>query len=633
MSKKNNIAGTKNKKQQKNDSSTYYLLVIILVTFIAFSEILKNDFVNFDDPQYVTENPIVQDLNAANFKLFFTQQFVGNYQPLTMLFYAIQFKFFGATAGSFHFVSLLFHIFNALLLFKIVEHLFKSDRTAFIVAILFGIHPLHVESVAWIASQKDVFYTLFFLLSIWYYLHYRANRISKYLIFSALFFICSILCKAQAVVLPVVLLLLDYLLEEKIMLTHLKNKLLFFLLAFVFGLIAVKAQGQAGAMQDFTYFRFHERVLFASYAFANYLYQTILPVKLSVFYPYPETNGDINNSMVYLSGILVLVVLFLVWYFRKEKMIVFGFLFFCITIALLLQLIPVGDAIHADRYSYLSLIGLFVIIGCYLNRYIEKNGNIKYVAMAVGVLLLAKTYSQTAVWNNNLALYTNAINIEPAAITLSNRGAEYYKQGMFTEALADFTEVVNSKPNFPNIFTNRALTYQQLGKHTEAIADFSSSIKIYPTNFTLYASRAISYKALKETLKAIDDYSQIIKINAGVVDAWYARAELYGQQNKLNEALADLTESIKLKPNFFEAYNNRAIVYSMMGNLNMAIADYSKAIEINPKFFNAYVNRGILYKNAGAFKEALADINFAKANGYPIDEKFLNEIVQLAAGQ
>lgn len=635
---------SKQKKQPKlplqhSGNTRSYALALLLITALSLSPVLFNDFINLDDPQYVTTNPVVKELNGVNLKLIFTEPFVGNYQPLTMLSYLLEYNFFDGKAGAFHFFSLLFHLLNTLLVFFIFLKITGNSLVAFITALLFGIHPLHVESVAWVSARKDLLYTLFFLASLWFYLsHVRQKDDSKrFYVLSMLFFILSLLSKAQAVILPVTFFLADYLAGRKLSRNTVVEKVPFFALSLLFGALAYLIQKKSGAVQDFEYFSVAERLLFSCYGLLNYFYKTLLPINLSCFYPYPETQDKINTNWVYISPIILAVMGFVTWrYFRHSKEMLFGLGFFMVTILLVLQLIPVGDAVMADRYTYLSSLGLFFIAGHYFSRFLEKRRNqaavVKGTGLAIAALLCILTFSRSKVWKDSITLYTDALSKYPAAIIHNNLGVAYIDKKMDTEALEQFSQVVALKPNFPNGFKNRALTFEKLNDAENALKDFNSAVQYFPTEES-YLNRARMFMKTGKAEEAMNDFNKILSMNPNNVDAYYSRAQLYGNKGMMQQSLDDMNKVLSLRPDLPEGYGNRGIVLSMMGKFPEAIADFNKALELNPKAFNTYVNRSLAYKSMGNYQAALQDLLTAKQNGNPVDENHFKEVQALAAGQ
>jgi len=411
--KKNNTA--KKVVKSTNKSGTTYMLLwlsgILLITYLAFSPSLKNGFTNWDDNEYVATNNLVKSLSGDNIKkIFDTNNFISfNYHPITILSLAIDYKLSGFDPKTYHLTSLLFHLANTLLVFWFVFLLSeKKIMVAAVVSILFGIHPMHVESVAWIAERKDVLYVFFFMGSLIVYLKYiQQQGMQKIMLYVLLLllFLLSILSKAMAIVLPVVLLLIDYYKGRKLDRTLVLEKLPLFALSLLFGLLAVHIQSK-GAIANFAVFTFLQRICFVSYGIVNYVYNVFVPIHLSAFYPYPSLVDGHIPSVFYFTPFIVIVLLGAVIYLvKKNKVVFFGFAFFMITIVMVLQFISVGKAIMADRYSYLSYVGLFFIIAMgydWLQNNTDNKWDVykKVSSVLLGALLVFffyQTYNRTKV--------------------------------------------------------------------------------------------------------------------------------------------------------------------------------------------------------------------------------------------
>ncbi|TAL59006.1 MAG: tetratricopeptide repeat protein [Bacteroidetes bacterium] len=619
------------------------IFLVLLITFTVFLPSLQNKFVNLDDPQYLTTNPVVQTLNGENLKIIFSEQFVGNYQPITMLSYMVEYKFSGLDPFGYHLVNLIFHLLGTLFVFLIIKKLSGNGLVAFITALLFGIHPLHVESVAWISERKDVLYGFFFLGAL--YLYVLPPLLPKGSISTTspllrrefrwglclLFFSLSLLSKAQAVVLPMVFFVIDFLMNRKFTKKTILEKIPFFVLAVAFGLLAIKVQGKAGAMQTFQYFPFYERILFSCYALITYLHKLILPINLSCFYPYPETNDKINTVWVYISPAVLLALAFVIWkYFRESKVVLFGMAFFLLTIILVLQLLPIGDALYADRYTYIPSIGLFFITAHFIAPLL-KNRLLLLMATAYLLFCCYLTFQRTKVWHDSITLYTDAINKGyKAAIIYNNRGAVLSDSTRNEEALKDFASLVKLKPRYPNGWRNKGLIHVRLKQNEEAISSFSEAIKHFPADASNYLSRGTICVEKNEFEKAIRDFSKIIELNPKSGEGYYARSEAYGKSNKLTEALADINKAIEFSPDNGQAYNNRGIIYSMGGKFQEALNDFTRSLELNPDNLSAYTNRALSYKGMGKYTEALQDMMIAKEKGITVDESSIGELKQKA---
>ncbi len=622
----------------------YFLPAVLAITFLVFFPSLQNKFVNLDDTQYVLENPVIKAINAENLKTIFSEQFVGNYQPLTMFSYMLDYKFFALNPFGYHLVNLLLHLLNTLLVFLIVQKLIPPPLgrgwgwAAFLTALLFGIHPLHVESVVWIAERKDVLYGFFFLWGLYVYISTPSLKEEKSSLSLArvgvilLLFLFALLSKAQAVVLPVTFFAVDFLLNRKLTKKTILEKIPFFVLAVAFGILAIKVQGKAGAMQTFQYFPFYERILFSCYALMTYLHKIILPINLSCFYPYPETNDKINTVWVYISPAVLLAIAFLIWkYFRDSKVVLFGTAFFLITIVLVLQLLPIGDALYADRYTYIPSIGLFFIAAYYFSPFIT-NKTATAAAAVYLVFFCYLTFQRTKVWHDSIRLYTDAIdNGYKAAILYTNRGAVLTDSSRNEEALKDFISLVELKPKYPKAWRNKGLVHQRLKQTDEAIRSFSEEIRLHPDDYTNYLSRGTMYVQRNDFENAIKDFTKIIELQPKSGEGYYARSEAYGKSDHLPEALSDINKAIEFASDNGQAYNNRGIILSMSGKYQEAVNDFTRSLELKPDNYGAYTNRSLAYKGMGKYAEALQDLLTAKEKGIAVEENTINEL-EIAAG-
>ena len=359
-----------------------FAAILMAVTFVAFYPAVNNGLTNWDDDVYVTENRDIRalDKNRPVDKVLFnnlmTKNYVSNYHPITMLTFTIDHYFSEYTPKGtvapkvFHRTNIIIHTINVGLVFWLVYLLIggldamsgkdrkkKSWRLeiAVIASALFGLHTIHVESVAWVAERKDVLYTMFYLMSMIAYLKYVFKRNIAFLLFSILLFASALLSKAMAASMAVSLIAVDFLYKRRLLSPKVWiEKLPYFILAFAFGYYALKAQRASGALADEYIFAFYERLAFAAYGFTHYIIKLIAPVNLSAFYAYPlrEAGGSIPG-FYYLFLIPALAFVGLLYYaIKRSGILAFGLMFFVLNIALVLQLLPVGNAIMADRYSY-----------------------------------------------------------------------------------------------------------------------------------------------------------------------------------------------------------------------------------------------------------------------------------------
>ena len=520
---------------QKNTS--WVVILILLITILAFSDSISNSFLtNWDDNTYIINNPQVKDFSVNGIKNIFSSYQIGNYHPLTMLSYTIEYKLFGLNPKVFHFFNLLFHLINVWLVFRLMQLLSKRLEIAVIVAVLFAIHPMHVESVSWIAERKDVLYSMFYLLSLIFYVRYTLSkyslqlptsnlqsRASKHYIVSIAFFTLSLLSKSMAVTLPVLLILIDYYLERKFEKKLIIDKLPFFLLSIVFGLIAIQSQSESGAISLAPQYLLFDRFFIAGHAIITYCFKLILPINLSAMYDYPTKINNLLPWEYYLSPFIIVI---LIWAFIKfssnKKDVIFGITFFLATISLVIQFIPFGRALIADRYTYIPYIGLFFIIGRLYCRIIDNEikltakikPHLKNISIALAAILIIMTWQRNKVWTNGYTLFDDVIKKNP------NIGYAYFARAeaeddmkKYPEAIADFTESIRLTPEFMDAYLNRGVIKYYIRDHVGAVADFDKAIELSPTNAAIYMNRAICKLDLNMRKEACDDFHKAASMN------------------------------------------------------------------------------------------------------------------------
>ncbi len=593
MSKKKEIKPSKaGKKKVQPDSKSNLqvnwriLLVlgaIVLISCIIYLPVLHNEFLFWDDDYYIRDNPLIYSFNL---KEIFSHNVMGNYHPFTILTLATEYHLFGLNPAGYHAFNLSLHLLNVILVFYAVFLLCDKTAVALVASLLFGIHPIHVESVAWAAELKDLLYTFFFLAAyISYQKYIRAPKNIFY--FAALFlFLLSLLSKAMAASLPVILILTDYYKERKITTKTIFEKVPFFILAIILGIVAVAAQKSEEILQDVTYFTFPQRIVFACYGFITYLSKFLIPLHLSAYYPYPAKNGT-GIPLKYYGYVLLLIALvaYCIYSIRSTKKIFFGIGFFAITVFLVLQLLPIGDAVMADRYSYVPTIGL-----CYLSGeglYFLWNKNLKWLAIlilgAFTIFFSMTTYARSLVWKNNMSLWEDTVQkFQTIPLAYYNRGLSFMNENKLNEALQDYNKAIELKPGYNEAYVNRGNIERGNGKYEEALNDYNKAIEVRPDFAIAYFNRGI----------------------------------LYMNQQKNDEALSDFTKAIELKPTYYKAYSNRGVIYNNAKRYEDAIREYSKAIEIKPDYFEAYYNRGMAKYYSGDKNGGCADLKQSADLGF-----------------
>ncbi len=522
---------------------------VLLAVFLTFLPSLNNQFVNWDDTEVILNNPLLRQLSIEHFRNFFTQFTVGNYHPLTNLSFAIECQ--GNLPNSFliHLDNVILHLLNTALVFWFVILLTGSLSLSWMTALMFGIHPLHVESVAWATERKDVLYTFFYLGALICY--------QKRLLKTALaLFILSLFSKVQAVSLPAALFAIDFYNQRKDSKTILIEKIPFITLSLLFVGIALYGGKVAGAYHVSEIFNWVDRLWLASTAFVVYVTKLILPFQLSCLYPYP----DKTSSFFVLNGIISLAFIlgasFLIWKLaRQNHLIIFGVLFFVINIFLGLQLFPVGEAYMSDRFSYVASIGIFLLIAMVIDNVMHERYptvvRLKQILWLgfIGYLLILGiiSFTRSEVWHDGGRLWSDVINQYPDYYESYLYRGDYYRGiGNSDKALRDYANAITLKPDSSKAYVNRGNLYQTLGHFDLALADYNKALQIRPQGYEVLMNRANTLSQMGNFDAALSDYYKVLSINPDDAQAYYNRGVMFTHKKDLKHALEDFNKAKKL---------------------------------------------------------------------------------------
>ena len=645
------------KKQDSGNRKQWLaLFALAIVTFLSFYPSLKCEFTNWDDGTYVTENPMIWKLDGKAIKEIFSTPVSLNYHPLTMLSLALDYKLGKLNPYYYHLNNVLIHILNTLLVFvfirmfmegynrKVVSENFRPNpfNVALIVSAFFGIHPMRVESVTWAAERKDVLYLFFFLLSLIFYLRYIDSKKISLMVWCFVFFICSCLSKGMAVVLPVVLVLIDWFYNDaktfKQIFQSVIQKTHFFIVAAVFGVVAfeIQSHGAIAAMGTFTLF---QRLTFGCYGFIMYLYKLLLPINLSAFYPYPFTDAQGNIPLIYYASpfiVLLIAAAIIFVLIKKEtvgKILAFGFAFYFITVVLVLQFLSVGSVIMADRYAYASYIGPFFIVGCFF-EYVRKYFSSSVSNLFAGVLFVVViyfsylTHERAKVWTNAETLWTDAMSQYPfIEIAYENRGIYYKDHNELDKMLKDY-EFVTQKLHSSNekIWSNLGNLYGLQQKFDKSLDAYSHAIEINPKNSGTYLNRAITLSMMKQYEKAIPDYDKSLELAPDVALVYKNRGYTLLQLGQFERSISDYDKAIQLYPYDTLSVLNRGIAKFNAKKFEEAITDFKNYITLVPNSPEANYNASVAYKNLNMFADALQFAQRAAALKYPVSQQYLEEL-------
>ena len=574
-----------------------WMVPVLVLTAVSFLPMLGNGFTNWDDELYVTQNPL---LKGPDWGAMFTQAAASNYHPLTMLSIGINYIISGFDPFSYHFVNWLLHILNTALVFLFVYKISgKKNFVAAFTAIIFGVHPMHVESVAWISERKDVLYALFFLLALLQYWRFLETGKRSGYILCLVFFILSLLSKPAAIILPLVLLLLDYWKGRPLKWKPVTEKIPFFLLSLVFGIITVRVQA-VDAIAGLDIWPLWARFFFACYTIMIYTIRFVFPYPLSAFHPYPSLES--LGLPIYLSPLFITALLVLLWLKRRDKLFVFSIIFFVVNLVLVVQLVSIGLTIVSERYTYMPYIGLAFLAAMLLNKYLNssKASWVKATPFVIGIIFGIISFQRTKVWENGDTLWTDVIKHYPNAATPRSNHANYLK------AMAVRPE-------------NKSRQNELLQK---ALDESSMAIKIKPTHAKAYENRQNVYLLLEKYPLAMADADMLLKFEPQNSHAYYTKAVAYMRSNKPDSALVNFDKSLAIKPNAENVLNNRgSLLFNSFQRYNEALIDFTKAIEINPQGEYFY-HRSLCYYKLGDLARARADAAIATQKGIVLPDAY-----------
>src|SRR6187399_3022435 len=578
------------KTKGKDKVLLLWILPILLFTGICFFPMLKNQLTNWDDEYYVVQNALLRGPDWAG---IFSKPIVSNYHPITIASLAANYAMTGLDASSYLILNLLLHIINTGLVFYFIW-LISGKRlwVAAFTAIIFGIHPMHVESVAWVSERKDVLYTLFFLISLIQYWRFLATSKNKNLIYCFLFFALSILSKPAAIILPFILILLDYWYGRKFTTKVIVEKIPFILVSFVFAIITVKLQSKT-AIAGLDFYPLWARFFFATYTSMMYIVRFFVPYPLSAFHPFPMTKS--LGWPIMLSPLFMLALLAVMWFKRKNKLLVFSFFFFMINLALVLQIVSIGGTLLAERYTYVPYIGMAFLIGTMLDKYSATINKSLLWGIAGAVILVfgIVTFQRTKVWKDSDTLWTNVLEHFPNSSVPRTNRANYLirisaapenkgrQSELLQTALEDCNEALKTPLNHAKAYENRQNIYLRLNKDSLALSDANSLIRLEPKNRLGYYTKGVAYQRFNIPDSAIVYFGKCLELSPNTDFALNNRGSLlFNHYKKYNEAMADFTKAIQINPQG-DYYLNRSYCYYQLGQIELAKADVRVAMQKN----------------------------------------------------
>ncbi len=614
------------------DICIYAFLIIAVIS--VYGQVRNYSFVNLDDPEYVKDNPHVRaGLTAENVRWALTADRDGNWFPLTWFSHMLDCQIYGLRSGGHHVTNVVIHLLTTLLLFAVLKRMTGARWCSAAVAFLFALHPIHVESVAWVAERKDVLSGLFWVLTFWGYLGYVARPgWSRYLLVVAPFCL-GLMSKPMIVTLPFVLLLLDVWPLRRIetgptdrtprpkqkaragadtkerLMRLIREKVPLIALSAVSSIVTYTVQQRGGAVMSLQGIPLASRVANAVVAYVAYLVQLFWPARLAVFYPHPI---DIPAEQVVGAGLILLVVSALILRSaRRVPYLAVGWAWYLGTLVPVIGLVQVGMQSRADRYTYIPAIGIFIMIAWgtaeLFNRGILTRPVVVGLASIAISACIVLTWFQAGIWRDSESLFRHAIKVNRNNyMGYFGMGGVYRDANRLEESAAAYSEAIRLAPMHAPAHGGLGAVFLKQGKPDEAAAELAEAVRLSPDTVEDRITLGIAYKQLGKVEDAIAQLSEAIRLEPDSVDAHYNLGTVYASAGQVNQARHQLEEALRIAPDNAEAHYNLGLCLASQGSMGEAASEFTRAIELKPDYGSAHNNLGSALASMGRLNEAIS---------------------------
>lgn len=595
-------------------------LGLVVLTVFVYAPVRQHEFVNFDDTQYVSENPNVsQGLTWRGLEWAFKTRHVGNWHPVTWLSHMLDVQLYGLHASGHHLTSVLLHVANTLLLFGLFHRMTgELSRSAFVAA-LFAVHPLHVESVAWVAERKDVLSTLFGLLTLWAYLGYvRRPGFGRYAATLALFAL-GLMAKPMLVTLPFLLLLLDYWplcrIAQRPLRQLILEKLPLVAMALASSIVTFAVQQQAGAVKALDALPLNRRAANALLAYVVYIGQMFWPARLAAVYPYPRSLETWWVAAALVA--LIVVSIAAIRAARRHPYLPVGWFWYLGTLVPVIGLIQVGSQPRADRYTYIPLIGLFVLLAWaipeLLGRWRHRGLALPAAALLAIAACAVTARAQVQRWRSSVALWQHALRVTHENYRAHhNLGHALAKQGRASEAIAHYAEALRLKPDSAETHNNLGHAMAEQCKASEAIAHYAEALRLQPDYQEAHNNLGVALLGQGKADGAIRHLSEALRIEPDLPEAHNNLGVALAAQGRTDEAVRHFSEALRIKSDYPDALKNLALAHSARGTAladqakhDEAIREFLEALRLKPDEPDFHYDVAVLYFRKGQTSEAV----------------------------
>ena len=596
----------------RRQGAAWSCLALVVAVFAAYGGFASHEFIAYDTTQYLTRNEWVsRGLGWPGVAWAFTTFHAANWHPLTWLSHMLDVQLFGLRAGPLHFENVAWHAANACLVFLVLSEMTRAPRRSLCVALLFALHPLHVESVAWIVERKDLLCAFFGLACLWFWTRWtRAPRWTSYTAALA----CSsagLMCKPMLVTLPCVLLLLDVWPLDRTALGArrlLFEKLPFFLLSLASSAITLLAQSAGGAVRSFAIVPLSPRASNAAVAYATYLARTVWPSHLSFFYPLQ--NGDLSVERVSISVCVLLGATVLAWFLRRRApWFLVGWLFYLGTLVPVIGLVQVGAQAMADRYTYLPLLGVFVAFVWTAREWLraESRATSYVIAGTICVLLGCATWRQFGLWKDTKTLCTHALAVDPrnhvAHVLL---GLVHLDGGELDEAENELRAALRIEPDDPDALIDLGNVLFRKGRFAEAESVYRRALFAAPASAELHCNLAFTLWAERRAGDALPELETALHLAPRLARAHLVSAQILEELRRFDEARASLARALEVDPEYAEAHAELGRLLRKRGDLDGARVEIERAISESPMDAGIHRERVLLLLSERRTSDALS---------------------------
>jgi protein O-mannosyl-transferase len=529
-------------------------ILLTVVTWAVLRQVNQFDFINIDDDIYVTDNTHVRSgITLEGIRWAFSTTYAEFWHPLTWLSLMLDYQLYGLNAGGYHVTNLIVHILSTLLLFLLFNRMTGEIWRSAFVAAFFALHPLRVESVAWIAERKDVLSVFFLMVTLCLYVYYTEKPVIRRYLPVLFFFICSLMSKPMVVTGPIIMVLLDYwplgrfeTQKGNAVLWQLKEKTPLFILSAVFSIITLYAQYNPSVK----HFPLAFRLAHAPVAFVTYLEKTFWPHDLAILYPFPDqlTTGQVMGAAL----LIIFISIALIVLMKRLPYLFIGWLWYLVTLLPVIGITQIGTHSVHDLYTYLPSIGIALMLAWGIPLFFRSEGVRKKILLPAGIAILiilsVLSWRQCGYWKNSITLLNHDLQVTNGSIALvnNNMGVSLAEEGKIKEAIYHYNEAIRLKPGYADAYNNKGTAYGKLKQYPLAIENFDKAIALKPDYVKAFYNRGTAYTYVGQYERAVESYSDAIRLNPGYIDAYYNRSVVYLRQGKITLGCYDAQKACSL---------------------------------------------------------------------------------------